>query len=373
MTQSEMGLGRHSWGTGPDRGPDRHFVGEGFTLFVGDLDTPQPAACDIDELIRPYAAHGRVLDVWVPFFWERPGWACVTLEHWRDAQEAVANLNGKTWKGSTLSVEYASGRRPRSVVEAYFAAAAPPPEALAQQAPPPEALGPGRGEGGEAEREGGEAEREGGEAEREGGEAERESGEGSEAGGRAAVCHDCHERLSPKEIADGRDTRWCPGCMAQPLCDNCVDPHWDLPKCPRPREVSRSPRGREVTWLRVYDELPARARKLMAAWSQEVKPILEDLRRTTQDESCTCVRALAVSLEIDRVDGCDVHMRSVQGLTRDDSGRLRPPVADGEWHPIIQEKLVAIQEAFGDRHQTGGRWDSASAAASSGNRAGAPA
>ena len=179
MTQSVM-PGRHPWGTGPDR----HFVGEGFTLFVGDLDTPQPAACDIDELIRPYAAHGRVLDVWVPFFWERPGWACVTLEHRRDAEEAVANLNGKTWKGSILSVEYASGRRPRSVVEEYFAPPAPPPETLAQHAPLPEALGPGGGEGGEAERKGSEAEREGGEVE-----------------------------------------------------------HWDRRKCPRPREVSRSPRG----------------------------------------------------------------------------------------------------------------------------------
>ena len=40
-------------------------------------------------------------------------------------------------------------------------------------------------------------------------------------------CHDCSRALSPKEIADGRGGRFCPKCMARPLCDSCHEGHWD--------------------------------------------------------------------------------------------------------------------------------------------------
>ena len=40
-------------------------------------------------------------------------------------------------------------------------------------------------------------------------------------------CHDCSSDLSPQEIADGRGGRFCPKCQAKPLCDNCVEGHWD--------------------------------------------------------------------------------------------------------------------------------------------------
>jgi hypothetical protein len=126
-------------------------------------------------------------------------------------------------------------------------------------------------------------------AEREGGEAKRESGEGSEAGGRlfsAPVCHDCRRALSPGEIADGRGTRWCPRCMAKPLCDNCVDPHWDLPTCPRPREVSRSPRGHQGPRPQAPGyPFPARHQHIRHPFSDECEECIEEEERQTPAEA----------------------------------------------------------------------------------------
>eukprot|EP00930_Biecheleria_cincta_P056217 TRINITY_DN42382_c0_g1_i1.p1 TRINITY_DN42382_c0_g1~~TRINITY_DN42382_c0_g1_i1.p1 ORF type:complete len:143 (-),score=24.09 TRINITY_DN42382_c0_g1_i1:69-464(-) len=76
-------------------------------LHVGNLDKEQ--AVDKEELKGLFEKYGRVSDIWVAR--QPPGFAFVTFEDERDAEDAVKGLNGEKFQGDNLRVQVSTNAK----------------------------------------------------------------------------------------------------------------------------------------------------------------------------------------------------------------------------------------------------------------------
>ncbi|KAG9509661.1 RNA-binding protein Rsf1, partial [Fragariocoptes setiger] len=74
-------------------------------VFIGGLDSPVTR----EDLEKAFGKYGRLESVWVAQ--NPPGFAFIVYEDERDAEDAVAKMNGETLMGNTLRVEHS---RPKS-------------------------------------------------------------------------------------------------------------------------------------------------------------------------------------------------------------------------------------------------------------------
>ncbi|EKX73055.1 RNA recognition motif domain containing protein [Theileria equi strain WA] len=79
---------------------------EGKRLYVGNLNEDTTT----DQIDSLFSRFGILTNVWVAR--RPPGFAFVTFEDPRDASDAIAELNGREFQGTTLRVEYCKGARP---------------------------------------------------------------------------------------------------------------------------------------------------------------------------------------------------------------------------------------------------------------------
>merc|ERR1719253_1646400 len=74
-------------------------------IYIGNLDPDRPPREDeLDDLFRKY---GNLLDVWVAK--KPPGFAFVTMDDLRDAEEAVKDLDGSRFMSANIRVEISRG------------------------------------------------------------------------------------------------------------------------------------------------------------------------------------------------------------------------------------------------------------------------
>mmetsp|Transcript_44254 Transcript_44254/g.71642 ORF Transcript_44254/g.71642 Transcript_44254/m.71642 type:complete len:152 (-) Transcript_44254:127-582(-) len=74
-------------------------------LYVGNL--PKDRAVERHELEEAFDKFGRVVDIWVAR--QPPGFAFVTMEEEKDAEEAVKEMDGAKLAGERIKVEVSKG------------------------------------------------------------------------------------------------------------------------------------------------------------------------------------------------------------------------------------------------------------------------
>mmetsp|Transcript_30516 Transcript_30516/g.37447 ORF Transcript_30516/g.37447 Transcript_30516/m.37447 type:complete len:127 (-) Transcript_30516:72-452(-) len=74
-------------------------------LYVGNL--PKDRAVERNELEEHFEKFGRVVDIWVAR--QPPGFAFVTMDDEKEAQEAVKELDGAKVAGERIRVEVSKG------------------------------------------------------------------------------------------------------------------------------------------------------------------------------------------------------------------------------------------------------------------------
>ncbi|CAK9038822.1 Probable splicing factor [Durusdinium trenchii] len=78
-------------------------------LYVGNL--PKDRAVERNELEEHFEKFGRVVDIWVAR--QPPGFAFVTMDDEKEAQDAVKELDGAKVAGERIRVEVSKGGEPR--------------------------------------------------------------------------------------------------------------------------------------------------------------------------------------------------------------------------------------------------------------------
>eukprot|EP00440_Ansanella_granifera_P008080 gb/GFBE01008745.1/.p1 GENE.gb/GFBE01008745.1/~~gb/GFBE01008745.1/.p1 ORF type:complete len:135 (+),score=22.29 gb/GFBE01008745.1/:1-405(+) len=81
----------------------------GTRLYVGNL--PKDRAVERNELEEAFDKFGRVIDIWVAR--QPPGFAFVTMDSEKDAEEAVKEMDGAKLAGERIKVEVSKGGEPR--------------------------------------------------------------------------------------------------------------------------------------------------------------------------------------------------------------------------------------------------------------------
>ncbi|CAJ1385576.1 unnamed protein product, partial [Effrenium voratum] len=78
-------------------------------LYVGNL--PKDRAVERNELEEKFEKFGRVVDIWIAR--QPPGFAFVTMDDEKEAQDAVKELDGAKVGGERIRVEVSKGGEPR--------------------------------------------------------------------------------------------------------------------------------------------------------------------------------------------------------------------------------------------------------------------
>mmetsp|Transcript_57429 Transcript_57429/g.107666 ORF Transcript_57429/g.107666 Transcript_57429/m.107666 type:complete len:137 (-) Transcript_57429:120-530(-) len=78
-------------------------------LYVGNLPKERPV--ERNELEEKFEKFGRVVDIWVAR--QPPGFAFVTMDDEKEANEAVKELDGSKVGGERIRVEVSKGGEPR--------------------------------------------------------------------------------------------------------------------------------------------------------------------------------------------------------------------------------------------------------------------
>eukprot|EP00931_Biecheleriopsis_adriatica_P031968 TRINITY_DN186_c0_g1_i1.p1 TRINITY_DN186_c0_g1~~TRINITY_DN186_c0_g1_i1.p1 ORF type:complete len:138 (-),score=17.19 TRINITY_DN186_c0_g1_i1:149-562(-) len=81
----------------------------GVRVYVGNL--PKERCVERDELEEGFGKFGRIVDVWIAR--QPPGFAFVTMDSEKDAEEAVKEMDGAKLAGERIRVEVAKGGEPR--------------------------------------------------------------------------------------------------------------------------------------------------------------------------------------------------------------------------------------------------------------------